>query len=111
MSGADMKSCSTWTSGSVRLRPARRTKEETVFLRLEISWFLAVSPTYLLLGPKPTSDGVARLETSFAIYWRQYFGVSYATGATHHIDTAIPRNSNDAVERSQINTYYRHVYL
>jgi len=27
-----------------------------VFLRLEISWFLAVSPTYLLLGPKPTSD-------------------------------------------------------
>lgn len=55
--------------------------------------------------------GVARLETSFAIYWRQYFDIRYATGATHHIDTAIPRNSNDAVERSQINTYYRHVYL
>jgi hypothetical protein len=56
-----------------------------VFLRLETSWFFAASPMYLLLGPKPTSDlravshwrcvcaggfayGVARLETSFAIY-------------------------------------------
>jgi hypothetical protein len=84
MSGAETKSCSTWTSGSLRERPARRTNDETVFLRLEISWFFAVSPMYLLLGPKPTSDlravsgrvfvggvvfayGVARLETSFAI--------------------------------------------
>lgn len=54
--GAETKSCSIWTSGSLRLRPARRTKEETVFLRLEISWFFAASPMYLLLGPKPTSD-------------------------------------------------------
>jgi len=84
-SGAETKSCSIWTSGSLRERPARRTNDETVFLRLETSWFFAASPMYLLLGPKPTSDlevlaakivtcegsvfayGVARLETSFAI--------------------------------------------
>jgi hypothetical protein len=88
MSGAETKSCSIWTSGSLRERPARRTNDETVFLRLEISWFFAVSPMYLLLGPKPTSDlgalaakcvvggvfayGVARLETSFAIWRGQY---------------------------------------
>jgi hypothetical protein len=56
MRGAETKSCSTWTSGSLSERPARRTNDETVFLRLEISWFLAASPMYLLLGPKPTSD-------------------------------------------------------
>jgi hypothetical protein len=56
ISGAETKSCSSWTSGSLKERPARRTKDETVFLRLEISWFLAASPMYLLLGPKPTRD-------------------------------------------------------
>jgi hypothetical protein len=56
MSGAETKSCSTWTSGSLSVRPARRTNDETVFFRLEISWFFAASPMYLLLGPKPTSD-------------------------------------------------------
>ena len=71
-------------SGSLRERPARRLRELTVFLRLEISWVFAVSPRYLVLGPKPTrellavsyytismsmtdTDGVARFETSFVI--------------------------------------------
>ena len=36
--------------------PARRFREEIVFLRFEISWVFAASPRYLLLGPKPTSD-------------------------------------------------------
>lgn len=43
------------TSGSLRLRPARRGRLPTVFLRLEISCVFAASPRYLLLGPKPTS--------------------------------------------------------
>lgn len=60
ISGAETKSCSIWTSGSLRERPARRTNDETVFFRLETSWFFAVSPRYLLLGPKPTSDLEAR---------------------------------------------------
>ena len=38
------------------MRPARRLRQLTVFLRLEISWVLAVSPRYLDLGPKPTSE-------------------------------------------------------
>jgi hypothetical protein len=29
---------------------------------------------------------------------------------TYNVDTAIPRNSNDAVEGAQIYAYYRHVY-
>lgn len=54
--GAETKFFSISTSGSLRERPARRVKDETVFLRLETSWFFAASPMYLLLGPKPTSD-------------------------------------------------------
>jgi hypothetical protein len=54
--GAETKFFSTSTSGSLRVRPARRLNEETVFLRLETSWFFAGSPMYLLLGPKPTRD-------------------------------------------------------
>lgn len=39
-----------------------------MFLRLEISCVFAASPRYLLLGPKPTRDGVDLFETSFVIY-------------------------------------------
>jgi hypothetical protein len=42
-------------------------KHETVFLRLETSWFFAASPRYLLLGPKPTSD--LRV-VSFGEFWK-----------------------------------------
>jgi len=30
--------------------------------------------------------------------------------STHHIDTTVARNSNDAVERAQVNAHNRHVY-
>lgn len=51
-----MYCCSIATSGSLKLLPANRVRQPTVFLRLEISWFLAGSPMYLLLGPKATRD-------------------------------------------------------
>lgn len=53
---------------------------------------------------------MARLETSFVI-----LGMSakdarvYKTVYTYHIDSTIPRNSNDGVERPQINSHNRHV--
>lgn len=51
-----MYCCSIATSGSLKLRPANRVRQLTVFLRLEISWFFAGSPMYLLLGPNATKD-------------------------------------------------------
>jgi hypothetical protein len=67
-----------------------------------------------LCGVVVFAYGVARLETSFAIYqqsahvpntpWTQ--GMS----STYNIDTTVARNSNDAVERTQINAHDRHVY-
>jgi hypothetical protein len=74
-----------WTSGSLKVRPARRFKLTMVFLALLISWVLAPSPRYLCLGPKEAMElnrisqyfkfsyttlytyGVARLETSLQI--------------------------------------------
>lgn len=55
--------------------------------------------------------GVARLETSFAI-WTVSQPVSDETmggrGGTYDIDTSIPRNSNNAVEGTQVDSYDRH---
>jgi hypothetical protein len=130
-SGAEMKSFSAWTSGSLSERPAMREKDETVFLRLETSWFFAASPMYLLLGPKPTSElwqvstnfspweavwatyGVARLETSFVICRGLAWGTvqeRHAGACTYHVNTAIARNGNDGVERPQVHAHDRHVY-
>lgn len=33
-----------------------------------------------------------------------------AGSSTYHIDTTVARNSNDAVERAQINAHNRHVH-
>lgn len=59
--------------------------------------------------------GVARLETSFAI-WQQsviiFLNILCAPkpSSTYNVDTTVARNSNDAVERAQVNAHYRHVY-
>jgi hypothetical protein len=50
----------------LRVRPANRFKDETVFFRFEISCVFAGSPRYRLLGPKPTKD----LAKELAIAWR-----------------------------------------
>jgi len=39
-----------------------------------------------------------------------YKPVDGRPSSTHHIDTTVARNSNDAVERTQINAHNRHVY-
>lgn len=100
-----------------------------MFLRLEISWFLAASPMYLLLGPKPTRDLPTLSVSTFGQRVKMEFLRSGAVGdfirdlakgqheegrnsftrlSTYDIDTAIPRNSNAAVERAQIYAYDRH---
>ena len=61
---ADTNSCSIWTSGSFKARPANRFKDPTVFFRLEISWVFADSPRYRDLGPKPTRDLPVVLEVN-----------------------------------------------
>lgn len=58
--------------------------------------------------------GVARLETSFAICHGQCLVQQrrvVGAPATHHVDTAVTRDSNDAVERPQVDAHDRHVWL
>lgn len=64
-------------------------------MRFEISWVFAFSPRYLLLGPKPTSDGVARLEVSLVIcdFVSRRLDATIA-GATYDIDAFVSGDTN-----------------
>lgn len=45
-----------WTSGSLAVRPSNRFKDPMVFLKLDVSWVFADSPIDRCLGPKATKD-------------------------------------------------------
>jgi len=80
-----------------------------VFLRFEISWVFAFSPRYLLLGPNPTSDGVARFEVSLAICglisWRS---VATLSGPTYNVNALIPGDTDLGSLTTQIYSDDRH---
>ena len=97
-----------------------------MFLRLEISWVFAVSPRYLLLGPKPTrdllgvnydetpkgvgvdTDGVARLETSLVIWIAVNRQKAKVYGMTYNIHAPIPCNSYHGILSAKIHPYDAH---
>lgn len=93
-------------------------------MRFDISWVLAGSPRYLLFGPKPTRDlrkvsyfgigcrlGDLRCSSirdficdlsSLALYQPQ------AVETTYHVDTSVPRDSDDGILRTEIYTHDTH---
>lgn len=104
-----MYSCSMTISGSFSDLPARRLRELTVFFKLEISCVFAFSPKYLVLGPKPTSDGVARFEVSLVIYAQLIQHVRLgAYACTYDINALISGDTNLGSLATQINTNNGH---
>ena len=58
---------SDWTSGSLNLRPMRRSTSKMVLWGFTVIWLFAVSPTRISVSVKATYDGVVRLPWSLAI--------------------------------------------